>query len=102
VIYEIEFGLPPDDTDMGADACTDYLNQLIGKDMWAAFEAVLVSDSIENRPVTFRFICRAPALMTLKWADICDGRRRVITERRLTGAEQCRYRAILGGRFPWE
>ncbi|MDV6330867.1 hypothetical protein [Asticcacaulis sp. 201] len=102
MIYEIEFGLPSDGTDVGTDAYTDYLNQLLGKDMWAAFETVLVSDAIENRPMTFRFICRAPALMTLKWADIRDGRRRIIAERPLTGAERRHYRAILGGRFPWE
>ncbi|WP_349322951.1 hypothetical protein [Asticcacaulis sp. MM231] len=101
MIYEIEFRLPLAKNEAGDRSIITYLNALLGEGRWLDLEPQCVNSHGENTCKTFRFLCRAPEVMVLKWADICDGERRVLSERVLSGAERNHYRSLFGKRFPW-
>jgi hypothetical protein len=101
VIYEIEFRLPLAKDEAGYLSSIAYLNALLGEGRWLELKPQDLYTQRETFGKTFRFLCRAPEVMALKWADIGDGERRVLSERVLSGAERKHYRSVFGERFPW-
>ncbi|MDI7775692.1 hypothetical protein [Asticcacaulis sp. EMRT-3] len=77
-----------------------FLDNVAGRGDWLILEGPKAADG--QGDIRLRLLCPQAALMRLQWADITEGKKRVVSDRPLSDDEIARHRQSFNGRFPWE
>ena len=103
VVYEVAFQLTGHRAlHVSSTAYAVYLDATAGKDMWV-FSRSLPEEGVDKTgPKARLIICPDVALTRLKWADINEGVRRVLSDRVLTDEELNWHRSSYPAGLPWE